>query len=160
LYDTEAGLEGLKRLVDLRPVWSANDFNPMYETGEANVGLMYKNQAYTLLDKGVPVKWVYPKKGAFSLSWGWSIAKNTKNLPWAKHYLNLPLDPQGQTHFTDYNNYAGSNRKMSDHLSPEKRERVTFSEAELASLIEPDHDFLDERRDEWTKRWNVIVAGS
>jgi putative spermidine/putrescine transport system substrate-binding protein len=120
---------------------------------------MYKSQTYTLIDKDVPVKWAYPKEGAIAISWGTGIAKNTKNFEWAERYLNLTLDAEAQTHFTEYANYPGSNRNMVNYLPDRLKERVRFSEQELAGLIELDHEFMSDRRSEWSDRWNRIIAG-
>lgn len=154
----EVAFDRLKRLVDLDPVWSNNDLAQPFRNGEAVIGLLYKNQAFSLQDQGYPVKWVYPREGAFSLSWGWGIAKNTKNRDWVETYINLTLDPQGQTHFTDYSNYPGTNAKMAQFLSPEAQERVKFTDEERESLIQPDQSYIDERRAEWIDRWNEIVT--
>jgi hypothetical protein len=37
--------------------------------------------------------------------------------------------------------------------------RVKISDDELNRIIELDHDFMGDRRAEWTDRWNRVVAG-
>ena len=159
--DGEAGFEMLKRMVALRPIWAKDTDTIMnsLKNEEAAVGLLYKSQTYTVLGWGAPVKWVYPKEGAISITWGTGIAKNTKNPEWAERYLNLTLDAEAQTHFTQAFNYPGSNRKMTDLLPPELRQRAQFSPEELKRMVQLDHGFMSDRRAEWTDRWNRAVAG-
>lgn len=159
--DAEAGFEMLKRMVGLRPIWAKDTDTIMnsLRSEEAVIGLLYKSQTYTVSGWGAPVAWVYPKEGAISITWGTGIAKNTKNLEWAERYLNLTLDPEAQTHFTQAFNYPGSNRKMIDLLPPELQQRARFSPEELKRLVQLDHGFMSDRRAEWTERWNRVVAG-
>ncbi len=159
--DAEAGFEMLKRMVELRPIWAKDTDTIMasFQNEEAVIGLLYKSQTYTVIGKGAPVQWVYPKEGAISITWGTAIAKNSKNREWAERYLNLVLDPKAQTHFTYAFNYPGSNRKMLDLLPAELQERARFSAEELKNLVQLDHAFMSDRRAEWTERWNRIVAG-
>lgn len=159
--DAEAGFEMLKRMVDLRPIWAKDTDTIMasFQNEEAVIGLLYKSQTYTVIGKGAPVRWIYPKEGAISISWGTGIARNTKNREWAERYLNLVLDAKAQTHFTHAFNYPGSNRKMIDLLPPELQERARFSPEELKNLVQLDHEFMSDRRAEWTERWNRVVAG-
>lgn len=159
--DGEVGFEMLKRMVDLRPIWAKDTDTIMnsLKNEEAVIGLLYKSQTFTVMGWGAPVKWVYPKEGAISISWGTGIAKNTKNLEYAEQYLNLTLDPEAQTHFTQAFNYPGSNRKMIDLLPPNLQERARFSDEELKRLVQLDHDFMSDQRAEWTERWNRVVAG-
>ncbi|HZS84105.1 MAG TPA: extracellular solute-binding protein [Stellaceae bacterium] len=159
--DAETGFTMLKKMVELQPIWAKDTDTIMnsLRDEEAVVALLYKSQTYTVQGWGTPVKWVYPKEGAIAISWGTSIAKNTKHKELAETYLNLTLDPQGQTFFTKAFNYPGSNRKELALLSPELQERAKFSPDELAHLVELDHEFMSNERAAWTERWNRIVAG-
>lgn len=159
--DGDAGFDRFRDLMALDPI-IANDTDSImsaFTTGEAVIGLLYKSQTFTVQDRGVNIKWVYPEEGAISISWGTGIAKNTPNLDLAEKYLNLTLEPEGQGHFTRAFNYPGSNTKMLGFLDPALRERVQFSEQEIAGLINLDHEFMSDQRNDWMDRWNRIVAG-
>lgn len=159
--DAEVGFEMLKRMADLKPIWAKDTDSIMnaLQNEEAVVGLLYKSQTYTVIKRGGPVRWVYPKEGAIEISWGTAIARNTKNLELAEQYMNLTLDPETQTHFSHAFNYPGSNRKMVALLPQDLQNRVRFSDQELKHLIRFDHGFMSDRRAEWMERWNRIVAG-
>jgi putative spermidine/putrescine transport system substrate-binding protein len=159
--DAESGFEMLKRMVDLKPIWAKDTDTIMnsLRDEEAVIGLLYKSQTYTLQGWGTPAAWVYPKEGAIAISWGTSIAKNTKNRELAETYLNETLNPQGQIFFTKAFNYPGSNCKEFDLLSPELQKRARVTEDELVHLVELDQEFMSNQRSAWTERWNRIVAG-
>jgi putative spermidine/putrescine transport system substrate-binding protein len=159
--DAEAGFEMLKKMVDLKPIWAKDTDTIMncLRDEEAVIGLLYKSQTYTVQGWGAPANWVYPKEGAIAISWGTSIAKNTRNRALAETYLNQTLDPQGQIFFTKAFNYPGSNRKESDLLSPELQNRARVTEDELVHLVELDQEFMSDRRAAWTERWHRIVTG-
>lgn len=159
--DGDAGLDRFRDLMALDPIIARDTDSIMsaFSTGEAVIGLLYKSQTFTVRDRGVNVEWVFPEEGAISISWGTGIAKNTPNLDLAEKYLNLTLEPEGQGHFTRAFNYPGSNAKMLGFLDPELRGRVEFSEEEIGRLINLDHEFMSDQRNDWMDRWNRIVAG-
>ena len=160
--DAEVGFEMLKRMVGLRPIWAKDTDTIMnaLKNEEAVIGLLYKSQTYTVQGWGSPVQWIFPKEGAISITWGTGIAKNTKNPELAERYLNLTLDAEAQTHFTQAFNYPGSNQKMVGLLPDNLQQRARFSAEELKRLVQLDHGFMSDQRTEWTERWNRAVAGS
>jgi putative spermidine/putrescine transport system substrate-binding protein len=159
--DAAAGFEMLRKMVKLNPIFAKDTDTIMSSlaNGEAVIGLLYKSQTFTVRDRGGPVDWVFPKEGAISISWGTGIAKNTKHKDAAEKYINLTLDPEGQTFFTKAFNYPGTNKKMLALLDPKLRERVQFTEYQIGHMIELDHKFMSEHRKEWVDQWNRIVAG-
>jgi spermidine/putrescine-binding protein len=159
--DAETGFEMLKRMRDLKPLFVQDTDSIMnaFQSGEAQVGLLYKSQTFTIKDKGAPVEWAFPKEGAIEIAWGTGIAKNTKNLEWAERYLNVQCDAQHQTAFAHTFNYGGSNPKSVALLPPNLQERVRFSDDELQRMVRLDHDFMSDVRAEWTDRWSRIISG-
>ena len=159
--DEEAGFEMLKRMTDLKPIWQKDTDAIMnaFRDEEAVIGLLYKSQTYTVKGWNAPVEWVYPKEGGISYISGTSIAKNTKNLEAAEEYLDVTMDPEVQTFATRLFNYPGTNKDMLAKLSPALQERARFAQDELDRLVTLDHEFMSEKRAEWTQRWNRIVAG-
>ena len=159
--DAEVGFEMLKRMADLKPIWTKDTDTIMssLRDEEAVIGLLYKSQTYTVQGWGAPVQWVYPKEGSILYASGTAIAKNTKNRELAEQWLNLTLDAKRETYFTEKFSYPGTNRNMVGLLSPELQQRAKFSQEELDHLIELDQEFMAEHRADWTDRWNRIVAG-
>lgn len=155
-----AGFEMLKRLADLKPIVAKDTDTIMnsLQNEEALIGLLYKSQTYTIQDKGAKVDWVFPKEGGIEISWGYGIAKNSKNRPWSERWINLAMDPKIQPYFTGWGNYPGSNPKMLANLEPKYKERAFFTEDQLKRMIILDHEFLSDRRAEWTERWNRTMT--
>ena len=159
--DDAAGFEMLKRMTDQRPIWVKDTDSIMnaFRTEEATVGLLYKSQTYTVKGWNAPVDWVYPGEGGIPYVSGTAIAKGTKNLALAEEYLDTTMDPDIQPAFMKAYNYPGTNKDMLSRLSPELKERAEFSKEQLDKLITLDHEFMSDRRGDWTQRWNRVVAG-
>jgi spermidine/putrescine-binding protein len=150
----------LKRLAALTPIVAKDTDTIMnsLQSGDALVGLLYKSQTFTIQDKGAPVDWVFPKEGAIEISWGYGIAKNSKNRVWAERWIDLAMDPKIQPYFTGWGNYPGSNPKMLDNLEPKYKERAVFTADQLKRMVILDHEYMSDRRAEWTERWNRVMV--
>ncbi len=159
--DEAAGFEMLKKMADLKPVWAKDTDSIMnaFRDEEALIGLLYKSQTYTVKGWKTPVEWVYPKEGGIPYISGTSIAKNTKNLEAAESYLDVTMDPDVQPFVTKVFNYPGTNKDMLSRLTPELKERAQFTQEQLDRLVSLDHEFMSDKRAEWTQRWNRVVAG-
>jgi len=159
--DEAAGFEMLKKMADLKPVWAKDTDSIMnaFRDEEAVIGLLYKSQTYTVKGWKTPVEWVYPKEGGIPYISGTSIAKNTKNLEAAESYLNATMDPDVQPFVTKVFNYPGTNKEMLSRLPADLQERAQFTDEQLKRLVTLDHEFMSDKRAEWTQRWNRVVAG-
>ncbi|HEX2117292.1 MAG TPA: extracellular solute-binding protein [Alphaproteobacteria bacterium] len=159
--DEAAGFEMLKKMADLKPVWAKDTDSIMnaFRDEEAVIGLLYKSQTYTVKGWKTPVEWVYPKEGGIPYISGTSIAKNTKNLEAAESYLNATMDPDVQPFVTKVFNYPGTNKDMLSRLPSDLQERAQFTQEQLNRLVTLDHEFMSDKRAEWTQRWNRVVAG-
>ncbi|MBU1312624.1 MAG: extracellular solute-binding protein [Alphaproteobacteria bacterium] len=159
--DTEAGFDMLAKMNDLEPIWAKDTDSIMSAlvNGEAAVGLLYKSQTFTVLNQGGNVEWVFPKEGAISYLSGTGIAKNTKNKELAEQYINATLDPSTQGWVANVFNYGGTHPDTLATLPVELQQRVQFSDAETARIIDLDHQFISANRGDWTDRWNRVIAG-
>lgn len=161
LKDAEAGFEMLRKMVDLEPIWAKDTDTIMGSlvNEEAVIGLLYKSQTFTVIERGGNVKWVFPAEGAISYLSGTGIAKNSKNKALAEKYINTTLDPSLQGWVAKVFNYSGTHPDTLATLPVELQERVQFSDEEAARIIDLDQEFMSARRGEWTDRWNRVVAG-
>jgi spermidine/putrescine-binding protein len=160
--DEKAGFDMLRKMVKLEPIWAKDTDTIMSSllSGDAVVGLLYKSQTYTVLEKGGDVQWVFPAEGAISYVAGTGIAKGTKNKALAEQYINMTLDPAHQTWVAKVFNYAGSNPGMLKLLPPDLQKRVQFTQAEESRIIDLDQDFISRHRADWTDQWNRVIAGA
>lgn len=159
--DSEAGFEKLREMVDLDPIWAKDTDSIMSAliSGDAAVGLLYKSQTYTVLERGGEVEWVFPEEGAISYLSGTGIAKNSKNKALAEQYVNMTIDPALQGWVAKVFNYGGTHPDTLATLPVELQERVQFSDADVARIIDLDQEFMSSQRSAWTDRWNRIIAG-
>lgn len=159
--DEKAGFDMLKKIAALDPIW-AKDTDTLMSTmrsGEALIGLLYRSQTYTILDKGAKVQWVLPEEGAITYLSGTGIGKNTKHKKLAEEYVNMTIDPQHQAWVAKVFNYAPTNPATLNLLSPELRARVEFTPEQLAKIVDLDQKAIAANRARWTDQWNRIVTG-
>ncbi|HUI18822.1 MAG TPA: extracellular solute-binding protein [Alphaproteobacteria bacterium] len=158
--DAEAGFAMLQKLAQQQPIWTKDGYSRMtaLRDGKATVAILTAADVYRAQSMGAHVKWVYPKEGAISYSWGTGIAMGTKNQEWAEIYLDQTLDPANQAFFSRTFDYAGTNSNSLGQLTPELQARVRFTTAELNRLVELDHAFIAQHRKEWTERWNKATG--
>jgi len=158
--DADSGFDMLKKLAALQPIVAKDTDTIMnaLQSGEALISPFYKSQTYTIQDKGAQVEWVYPKEGGIELSWGYGVAKNSKNRAWAERWIDLAMAPEIQPYFTGWGNYPGSNPKMLDKLDAKLKPRAFFTPEQLKQMVVLDHEFMSDRRAEWTERWNRVMA--
>ncbi len=159
--DEEAGFAQLKTLAELDPIWARDTDGIMNAmgSGEAVVGLLYRSQTNTVLQRGASVKWIAPEEGAIAVAWGAGITKGCKNPELAESYLNTLIGPKCQAVFAETFNYSGTNPDSLALLSPELQERVKPVPAIMEKLRKLDHGFIATRRAAWTDRWNRVVSG-
>jgi spermidine/putrescine-binding protein len=148
-------------MTDQRPIWVKDTDSIMnaLRTEEAMVGLLYKSQSWTVKGWNPAIDWAYPKEGGIPYVSGTGIAKGTKNLALAEEYLDVSMDPDVQPAFMKAYNYPGTHQGMLSRLTPELQARAEFTKEQLDRLVVLDHDFMSEKRGEWTQRWNRVVAG-
>lgn len=152
--DAEAGFEMLRKMVALKPIWAKDTDTIMSAlvNEDAAVGLLYKSQTFTVRQQGGTVEWVFPKEGAISYLSGTAIAKNTRNRALAEQFVNATIDPATQGWVANVFNYAGTHPDTLKTLSPELQQRVQFSDAEVARIVDLDQDFMSRNRPAWTDR--------
>lgn len=158
--DLDAGFSQFQKMAALNPIFARDTDTIMnaFATGEAEIGLLYKSQTMTVQRRNPAIKWVFPKEGAISISWGTGIAKNTPNKDLAEELLNYTLAPEGQITLTKLFNYPGTNKKSMSLLDPKQREQIQLTDAQRNGLVQLDHKFMNEHRTEIVDRWNRIVA--
>ena len=160
--DADAGFAMFEKMARLQPIFRTDTDTIMstLESGEATIGVLYDAQTVTVAQHNPAVKWVFPREGAISISWGTGIAKNAPSIEFAERFLNLTLDPQGQIGLAQAFNYPGSNSKTADLLTPALRQQISMTDAQRAKMVTLDQQFMSEQRVGWMSRWNNIVASS
>jgi putative spermidine/putrescine transport system substrate-binding protein len=76
------------------------DIAQLLDSGEAWIcGMTTNIPAYSLIDAGKPVKFIYPSDGAMAGVASYHIAKNSPNADLCKKFINFALSPQVQAAF-------------------------------------------------------------
>jgi putative spermidine/putrescine transport system substrate-binding protein len=76
------------------------DIAQLLDSGEAWVcGMTTNIPAYSLIDAGKPVKFIYPSDGAMAGVASYHIAKNSPNVELCRKFIDFALSPQAQAAF-------------------------------------------------------------
>jgi putative spermidine/putrescine transport system substrate-binding protein len=158
--DTQAGTAMLEKFLAQRPVWGADTPTMLQsmETRQCALGAMLRSDVLTAQDEGYDIQFVVPDEGAFLVSWGFGVVKNSKKVPWAERYVNLTLDPGIQAKMADRWKISATNDKWSNFASPELVKRLETPLSMRRKLIELDYAWLDQRRSVLTEAWNKTVS--
>jgi putative spermidine/putrescine transport system substrate-binding protein len=158
--DTATGTEMLKQFLAQRPVWGADTPTMLQtlETKQCALGVMLRSDVLTAQDEGYDIQFAAPDEGAFLVSWGFGVVKNSKNVPWAERYVNLTLDPQIQAKMAKRWKISATNAKWTNFAAPELVKRLEISDVMRQKLIQLDYAWLDQHRPELTEAWNKTVS--
>ena len=110
-----------------------------------------QSRAIELMRTGYPVKFVYPKEGAFSWPTSIGIVKGTKNLELAKEFINFFISPEINAKWAMHVNYTPVNAKA--NIS-----RYDHADALMPKAIYGlDWEWINAQRAAWIERWNMEV---
>lgn len=129
---------------------SPGKMTELFTSGQAVVGVWGSGRVKALADTGFPIGFVYPREGAYALMVaGCPIAKPKPN-PMAQAFLTYLTTPDVQAKMSAVMGSAPVNKKVDAKDDP----NVPLPLGErAAALIVPDWDAINDKRDEWNKRW-------
>jgi putative spermidine/putrescine transport system substrate-binding protein len=147
-----------KALKELKPhvrqfFKGGGDISNLLGSGEAWVcGMTTNIPAYGLIDAGKPVKFIFPSEGAMVGAASYHIAKNAKNAPLCRKFINFALSRPIQENFC--NGVVAAPTNVTAVVNERTRQRV------------PDHGHLKlfnwakiiPRMSDLADRWNQEVA--
>lgn len=135
---------------------SPGKMTELFQNGDAILGVWGSGRVQALKDTGFPVKFVYPEEKSLALMTGvCPIAGKGENNPIAQKFVQYILSTEVQELLAEGQAWGPVNRKT--ELSPEVAARVPYGEEEIGALQTVDLEVVNEKRPEWTKRWNRTV---
>lgn len=129
---------------------SPGKMTELFTSGQAVIGVWGSGRVKALADTGFPIGFVYPREGAYALMVaGCPIAKPKPN-PLAQEFLTYLTTPDVQAKMSAVMGSAPVNKKVEAKDDP----NVPLPLGErAAALIVPDWDAINDKRDDWNKRW-------
>src|SRR5947208_1791212 len=133
---------------------SPGKMTELFQSGQAVLAIWGTGRVQSFANTGFPVDFVYPKEGAATLlTTACPIAKPNAS-PLASSFVKILLDPKIQ--LVMLKDYGYGPVLKSVVVPPELGKMAPIGER-AAKLYTPDWTVINDKREEWTKRWNREV---
>jgi Spermidine/putrescine-binding periplasmic protein len=134
---------------------SPGKMTELFQNGDGVLGVWGSGRVKALQDTGLPVEFVYPKEGATALFTAvCPVAKsNTKEN--AQKFIQYLYKPEIQAMLAENQGWGPMNSKT--QLSEKVAAEVPYGPEQIAKLGAVDTNVINEKRAEWTNRWNRTV---
>jgi putative spermidine/putrescine transport system substrate-binding protein len=157
---TEANVDpGFAKVKELAP--SVVTFDKFGETptliqqGQAVLGTWNIDRVANLAATGVPVQFVYPKEVAWGQKAVVTIVKGRPNQDLALKFVDMLLSAEEQQNTAKFIFYGPVNKAAK--LDPETAKSVVYGPEAMARLTVANWEIVNQKRAEWTERWNKEV---
>ncbi|MGE0803869.1 MAG: ABC transporter substrate-binding protein [Lautropia sp.] len=133
----------------------ADQIVSLFERGEIEVAVWYPDRAGSAIDKGLPLRVVYPKEGAVGILPALVMPKGGKSADLALKYIDEVLSAKGQACFAE-KKYAGpvnTEVTLSDKAAAIVPYKATFD-----AMWMPEPEAVAKGLPTWTRRWQREVA--
>jgi putative spermidine/putrescine transport system substrate-binding protein len=126
----------------------------LFQNGQAVMGVWGSGRVKAFADTGFPVAFVYPKEGGYALGTAACPIEGSQNAAEANAFIQFMLTPEIQKVMAAGAGFGPAN--MTVTLTPEEREGLPYGD-EVKNLKAVDWDVANDKREEWTRRWNREV---
>src|SRR5580658_3097737 len=133
---------------------SPGKMTELFESGQAELAVWGSGRVQSFANTGFPVDFVYPKEGAVTLlTTACPIAKPNAS-PLASSFIRALLEPKIQLVMLKDYGYGPALKTVA--VPPELSKMAPVGER-AAKLYTADWSIINDKREEWTKRWNREV---
>jgi putative spermidine/putrescine transport system substrate-binding protein len=133
---------------------SPGKMTELFQSGQAVLAVWGTGRVQSFANTGFPVDFVYPKEGAATLLTTACPITKPNASPLASSFIKMLLDPKIQ--LVLLKDYGYGPVLKSIVIPPEFGKMAPIGER-AAKLYNPDWTVINEKREEWTKRWNREV---
>ena len=133
---------------------SPGKMTELFQSGQAAIAVWGTGRVHSFAITGFPVDFVYPKEGAVTLLASACPVAKPDASPLAQEFVKAMIEPGFQQVLALEYGYGPVNKKAK--VDKEKLKIAPIGDR-AAKLISIDWNTANEKRDEWTKRWNREV---
>jgi putative spermidine/putrescine transport system substrate-binding protein len=133
---------------------SPGKMTELFQSGQAVIAVWGTGRVQSFANTGFPVDFVYPKEGAATLLTTACPITKPNASPLASSFVKMLLDPKIQLVMLKDYGYGPVLKSLV--IPPELGKMAPIGER-AAKLYNPDWTVINEKREEWTKRWNREV---
>lgn len=152
---------GFKAIIDkVNPnvlAWepSPGKISELFQNKEALIGAWGSSRVAALKNTGTPVKFVYPKEGAYSLFTAICPVKKKQQKPEVQKFIQLLFAPDVQKALAVQEANGPMLKTLT--LDAKTQETVPYSPDEVGKMQTLDWTVVNKNRVQWTNQWNRTV---
>jgi putative spermidine/putrescine transport system substrate-binding protein len=155
LTDLDAAYKALEQLKPIKLVDFTGQMEKMLLSGEVSEGVIHDSGVYRYDGQNQPVDFVGPSEGVMALEQVLNVTPGSKVKELAFAYIDYMLRPDVQKILAEAVWYSPANKKVK--LDAKYDEKLLTTEAKVATLIQPDWKWYNERKDDIDARVTKIL---
>ena len=134
---------------------SPGKMTELFQNNDIMLAVWGSGRVQALRDTGFPIQFVIPKEGAPALlTAACPVVKNAA-LALSQAFVQYLLTPEVQAILADTQGWGPANTKT--RLEPAVAAKVPYGKEQIDKLLPTDWPVVNEKRAEWTNRWNRTV---
>ena len=133
---------------------SPGKMTELFQSGQAVIAVWGTGRVKSFADTGFPVEFVYPKEGAVTLLAAVCPVAKQSASPLAHEFVKAMIEPAMQQTLALEYGYGPVHKKAT--VDPAKMSMAPVGDR-ASKLLGVDWNVINDKRDEWTKRWNREV---
>ena len=155
LTDLDAAYKALEQLKPIKLVDFTGQMEKMLLSGEVSEGVIHDSGVYRYEGQNQAVDFASPSEGVLSLEQVLNVTPGSKVKELAFGYIDYMLRPDMQKLLAEAVWYSPANKKVK--LDAKYDEKLLTTEAKVATLIQPDWKWYNERKDDIDARVTKIL---
>ena len=155
LTDLDAAYKALEQLKPIKLVDFTGQMEKMLLSGEVSEGVIHDSGVYRYDGQNQAVDFASPSEGVLSLEQVLNVTPGSKLKELAFGYIDYMLRPDVQKLLAEAVWYSPANKKVK--LDAKYDEKLLTTEAKVATLIQPDWKWYNERKDDIDARVTKIL---
>jgi putative spermidine/putrescine transport system substrate-binding protein len=155
LTDLDAAYKALEQLKPIKLVDFTGQMEKMLLSGEVIEGVIHDSGVYRYDGQNQPVDFASPSEGVMALEQVLNVTPGSKVKELAFGYINYMLQPDVQKMLAEAVWYSPANKKVK--LDAKYDAKLLTTEAKVATLIQPDWKWYNERKDDIDARVTKIL---
>jgi putative spermidine/putrescine transport system substrate-binding protein len=155
LTDLDAAYKALEQLKPIKLVDFTGQMEKLLLSGEVSMAVIHDSGVYRYDGQNQPVDFAGPSEGVLALEQVLNVTPGSKVKELAFAYIDYMLRPDMQKMLAEGVWYSPANKKVK--LDAKYDEKLLTTEAKVATLIQPDWKWYNERKDDIDARVTKIL---
>lgn len=134
---------------------SSGKMSELFQSGEIVLSVWGSGRLKALADTGFPGDFAYPEEGGVALMVAACPVVDSDVSDLSQKFIQFVLTPEIQVMLAEGQGWGPTNKTVD--LPPALAESVPYGPEKIEKLVAVDWDVINDKRAEWTNRWNRTV---